>query len=404
MKELSSGTYSWLVLISALLIALSLNLTLFSPGPVLNSIRESLHTSFAQIGLIFTVPVIIVAVLSVIGGVLADSIGVRKVAGTGAVLLGLGGLLRGIAPDFLTFLLFTALFAVGLGLALPNLPKVISGWFPKSAVGSASGIYVMGFPLGATLASGATPYLAEATNGWQGAFTGWGLLTLVFAAVWWIVVREPQRRGGVASASLRLPRAVLLNFPLWIVAASLFVTTSIYSTEVAWFPTLLAERGASDQEAGLMVSMLSLGNMAGVFGVPILSDRLGLRRPFLWVFSGVSALAVFLLIVTPPIAAWIILPILGLAAAGPFTMGFVLPADLVDYSYLGSASGIVLSVGWLGIGYGSWLAGFLRDLSGTFYTTLIALIVSSLVVVALAFLLPETGRRTKASKDSLNRV
>ena len=150
-----------------------------------------------------------------------------------------------------------------------------------------------------------------------------------------------------------------------------------------------------------MVSMLSIGNMAGVFSVPILSDRLGLRRPFLWVFSGVSALAVISLIVTPPIAAWIILPVLGMAAAGPFTMGFVLPADLVDYSSLGSASGIVLSVGWLGIGYGSWLAGFLRDLSGTFYTTLIALVISSLIVVALAFILPETGRKKKSTRPSM---
>ena len=149
-----------------------------------------------------------------------------------------------------------------------------------------------------------------------------------------------------------------------------------------------------------MVSIFSLGNMAAVFAVPILSDRIGLRRPFLWVFSGVSAMVVASLIVTPPAAAWVILPILGFAAAGPFAMGFLLPADFVEYSHLGSASGIVLSVGWLGIGSGSWLAGFLRDLSGSFYTTLVALIICSLAIVALAFILPETGRRGKGSQGT----
>ncbi|MBI3023274.1 MAG: MFS transporter [Thaumarchaeota archaeon] len=398
MKEHGYGKYSWAVLTSALLVALSMNLTLFSPGPVLNSIRQELHTSFAEIGLIFTVPAIILSLLTVIGGVLADSVGVRKVAGTGAVLLGLGGLLRATAQDFFSFLLFTTLFAVGLGLALPNLPKAISGWFPESAVGSASGIYVLGFPLGASLASGATPYLAEATRGWQGAFVGWGLITLIFAAVWWIVVREPRRSSSGASRSFRLPKSVLHNFSLWIVAACLFLNTTIFSIEVAWFPTVLAERGASAQEAGVMVSLFALGNMAAAFAVPILSDRIGLRRPFLWAFAGVSAIVVVSLIVTPPAAAWVILPILGFAAAGPFAMGFLLPADFVEYSYLGSASGIVLSVGWLGIGSGSWLAGFLRDLSGSFFTTLVALIICSLVIVALAFILPETGRRGRARK------
>ncbi len=393
MGEQHPGRYCWAVLASATLIALSMNLTLFSPGPVLNSIRQGLHTSFAEIGLIFTLPAVVVAALSIIGGVLADSVGIRVVAGAGAVLLGLGGMLRGTTQDFFTFLLYTGLFAVGQGLALPNLPKAINGWFPKSTVGLASGIYVMGFPIGASLASGVTTYLTEATNGWQGALSVWGLVALAFAVVWLVVVREPRRGRETARVSFGLPRSVLLSSPLWIAAAALFVNTSMFSIEVAWFPTLLTERGASGQVAGLMVSLFSLANMVTVFFVPSLSGRLGLRRPFFWVFAGMSALGVVLLIIAPPSVAWAILPLLGSGVAGPFAISFILPTDLVDYTHLGSASGIVLSVGWLGIGYGSWLAGFLRDLSGNFYTTLVDLVISALLIILLAFILPETGRR-----------
>jgi CP family cyanate transporter-like MFS transporter len=257
----------------------------------------------------------------------------------------------------------------------------------------------LGFPLGAILATGVTPYLAETTGGWQGAFTVWGLMTLLFSAVWWFAVREPRLKKDSAMGSFMPSRAVLLNFPLWIAAASFFASSSIFSIEVAWFPALLAERGASGEQAGLMVSTLLLGNMLGVVAVPILSDRLGLRRPFLWGFFGGSVVAVFLFLNSSPITAWAILPVLGFASAGPFAMGFRLPAELVDYSHLGSASGIVLSVGWLGIGFGSWLAGFLRDLSGTFYTSLIALSISAFFGIALAFLLPETGRRGRLTRS-----
>src|SRR5436309_15041560 len=70
--EQRSERYSWAVLTSATLVALSMNVTLFSPGPVLNSIRQGLHTSFAEIAHIFTFHAIIPAVFSLFGDVLAD--------------------------------------------------------------------------------------------------------------------------------------------------------------------------------------------------------------------------------------------------------------------------------------------------------------------------------------------
>src|SRR5207245_10677951 len=191
-----------------------------------------------------------------------------------------------------------------------KLRKASNGWFPKSTVGFASGIYVMGFPLGATLASGVTTYLAEATGGWQGALRSWGLVALSFAAVWLIVVREPRGSKYIVKGSLGLPGSVSRKFPLWAVAASLFVNTSIFSIEVAWFPTLLAERGASGQEAGLMVSIFSIANMFTVVVVPTLSGRLGLRRPFIWAFAGTCRLGVACLSITQPSAAWLLRPLL----------------------------------------------------------------------------------------------
>src|SRR2546427_13166866 len=108
----------------------------------------------------------------------------------------------------------------------------------------------MGFPLGASLASGVTTYLADATGGWQGALRSWGFVALGFAAVWLIVVREPRGSKDTVKVSLALPESVARNFPLWIVAASLFLKTSIFSLVVAWFPTFLVGRGVVWQGAG----------------------------------------------------------------------------------------------------------------------------------------------------------
>jgi cyanate permease len=328
-----------------------------------------------------------------VGGVLADRVGIRRVAGTGAALMGLGGLLRGLANDFVTFLLVSALLGAGMGLTLPNLPKAIRGWFPRSLLGVASGIYVVGFPIGAMTAAGATGFVANAFGAWRAAFILWGGLVLAFAGIWWLVVREPRVRQHDAASSLRVPRLVSRNVYLWIIAAGLTTTTLMFGIEVAWFPALLAERGASTLDAGLLVSLLIAGNLVGVLTIPAASDRIGLRRPFLWGFGLLSILGLFVLILAPVSVAWMVLPLLGFAVSGPFTMGFVLPGDFIDYEHLGAASGIVLAMGWLGIAFGSLLTGLLRDVTGGFDSTLYALLVGAAITSLLAVPLPESGRK-----------
>ena len=316
-------------------------------------------------------------------------------AGTGAVLLGLGGALRAMTGDLFEFMLASALFAIGHGLVLPNLPKAIRGCFPKSLIGTASGLYLIGFPLGTTIATGATPLLAEVARGWRGALVTWGAIALLFSLAWWITVRDPPASSRTSVLRISFPSSVVRNIHILILSVIFFISALMFVIEVAWFPTLVTERGVSELQAGFLVSTLTLGNLVGVVILPALSDRLGLRLPFLWVPAAASALGLVALIFVPASPILILLPVLGFALAGPFTMTFILPGELVEYVHLGAASGIVFAIGWSGIGVGSWLAGFLRDLSGGFLTTLYALVISALIIITLSNFLPETGKRAK---------
>ena len=74
---------------------------LFSVPPIMHIIKEELLLSHAQVGLIFSVPIIIIATIAIPSGALADKIGIRKVAGIGIIIIIVGDPWKNI---FLIFL------------------------------------------------------------------------------------------------------------------------------------------------------------------------------------------------------------------------------------------------------------------------------------------------------------
>ena len=93
----------------------ALETPMFCIPPISHIIRDKLLLSHAQVGLVFSVPNIILAALAIPSGALADRIGIRKAAGIGVIVIVVGSLLRGISSDFLTLLAFTCLYGIGFG-------------------------------------------------------------------------------------------------------------------------------------------------------------------------------------------------------------------------------------------------------------------------------------------------
>jgi cyanate permease len=76
-------------------------------------------------------------------------------------------------------------------------------------------------------------------------------------------------------------------------------------------------------------------------------------------------------------------------------MTLALPVEIMPKESVGMASGIVLSVGYVGGLVGPWLAGYIMDATGTLDFALVVLIGTAMVWTFIAFLIPETGLRAK---------
>jgi cyanate permease len=386
---------SRVILVCAFLMGFALQTPLFCIPPVMHIITDELRLSYAQSGLIFSVPLIILAAIAIPSGALADRIGIRRAAGIGVIVIAVGGLLRVLATDFWTLLVFTSLYGVGLGLVMPNLPKLVGISFPPQKIGLATGVYTTGIVFGVSLAMAITlPLVFPITNSLQGVFYIWSIPAVAAAIVWWIVIREPAPGRGQTEPVAEVKRPsyrIWSNGALWLVSVLFFIVNYVLFGWLGWAPQLMMAKGATPALAALMASMMSWVSIPFNFAAPWASDRFGSRRLFLWPSLVLYVLAMVGAIYAPLSLGWAVVVVIGLAAGTQFPLIMAFPPDLVPVEGIGRASGMVMSIGYVGGLVGPWLGGYILDITGTLNLNLVILAGLSVVGVYLALRLPRTG-------------
>ena len=110
------------VLRIATLMAFAIWAPLLAVPPLESVLADKLGVSHALTSLLFTGPILMLALIAIPAGFLADRFGLRVTVGAGIIVVALGSALRGIASTYPVLLAFTMLYGAGLGLGFPNLP------------------------------------------------------------------------------------------------------------------------------------------------------------------------------------------------------------------------------------------------------------------------------------------
>lgn len=386
---------AWITLTLAAVVGFFTLFAILTVSPLLQLIITDLSLTFAEGGLLFSALVAMIVVGALLGGYVGDRAGIKKALGVGAALVGGGAPLRGLTSGYGSLLFFMALIGLGYGFLLPNLPKLAQGWFPRNYLGKVTGIYMASLYAGAAFAISATLPINSLFGGsWRSTLLVFGLLSAASAAAWWLVARNPP-----SSDAARTPenspggsQRVWANGQVWLVAVLLTSMNIFFYTLGGWLPTIFVERGSPPYVASLMTSALYFLAIPATLIIPLLSDRIGRRKPFLWVLALLAAGASYGLLVTPLAFVWILAATLGFATAGIMVVCYMLPVEMVSISALGRASGIIVSVGFVGGIVGPYIAGLLRDVTQSFVAVILLLVVSALLAGVLAALVRETGK------------
>ena len=363
---------------------------LLSVDPLLPAIQAELALTFTLRSLVLALPFLSMAIAAIPGGFLADRSGIRRSVTLGGAIATGGAALRAIPGGTVLLLTAAVVFGVGLGLVIPNLPKLVSTRYGRDRGGFATGVYSTGLITGSVAGVYATKPLADALGSWRWALLVWAVLGTSVMAAWALLVSPVDPRPRLSETGFR---SLVRRRELWVLAFLFAAGNASYFFLVGNYPPYLTSRGLGlDAALGQLALLIAVG-VPAIFLAPIMSDRLRARRPFLWGPHALIAALLFL-IGRLPLAA--ILPVsigLGLAEMAIFALVLLLPVDLFSSEEVGRGSGIVVSFAYVGALVGPLAAGIAVDLSGSFEGVLEAFALLSVLAALATFALPETGAR-----------
>ena len=279
--------------------------------------------------------------------------------------------LCGMAGSFMQ--LFLCRIGVGVGEAGGVAPSyaAIADYFPAHQRARALSIYSLGIPLGSAGGVLLGGYIAQTVE-WRTAFIAVGIMGIVIAPLFRIVVREPARPVQAADA---VPVSAVFGIlaakrSFWFLALGA-ASSSMCGYGVAfWLPSLLMRSFGLDLiGAGQFLGgLLLVGGVAGVLLGGWLGDAMGGRDKayYAWVpaVSYVVGMPLFVVgvlshSVTAAFALFLIPQALVYVWLGPVltAVQHLVPAHM----RASAAASFLLINNLVGLGLGSWAVGALSD-------------------------------------------
>ena len=351
-------------------------------GPLLPQIQSDLGVSFGVVGLLTAIPVLLMGLFAPLGPWVGGRIGPRDAVALCMVAIVGFGLLRPALPGVPAILLTTVAIGMGMGTAGALLPIVVKLRAPAQPA-RATGGYAAGIVAGSLLAAAAAIPLANALGGWRGTLVAFALAGLGSLVFWLVLIRPdpPEDR-----ATGRPPALPWRSGTAWMLVGVFAAQSLLYYSAISWLPSIYAERGWSEADAGNLIAVLHAVGLATGIALPLVADRIGSRRSQLVTVASVT-LAGYLGIVLLPDLAWLWAAVLGVGLGAVFPLVLTLPVDVAEGpAAVGSTAAFMLLGGYVLSSFGPVVLGLLRDATGSYQTDLWLLVVLSvaLLVASLA--------------------
>jgi len=282
-------SYRWVVLAVFTFANLAIQTLWISYAPITGPAAKFFGVSDLQIGLLSMSFMIAYLPLSIPVSWVIDTYGFRVAVGIGVILMGVFGILRGIAGASYSYVLWST---VGLAAAQPFMlnawTKVPAKWFALEERATAVGIVTLGNLVGTALGMVLTPVLLESMSipsvqliyGGIAAFSA--LLFLFFSKESPPTPPCPPGQEVRALMLDGLKHAVSVK-AFWFTLAVAFVGLGIFNGITTWIENIIRPRGFTPNDAGTLGALMIIGGVIGAVVIPALSDKQRKRQLYLYI-------------------------------------------------------------------------------------------------------------------------
>lgn len=351
-----------------------------SIASILEIIRADLKLSHTAAGFLTALPVAAMALVPLLVSMSTARIDSRRAILAGAIVLCIGVFSFYVGTRLILFL---AVGLTGLGVAWIQvlLPAFIKERFEAPAPVVA--LYSTLSTSGAGVALMTTPLIVLAFGEWRPALASWGVFMLTALCTWLLVPSAgllPQLESSHQDngSFWRQMRA-------WQIACFAGGSSILFWSMTSWTPAILFERGWSSTNAGFLMGVASVVQIASSAFVTATASNLHLRQ-LAAIVSSTMAMAGTVGIALLPIAATVpSLVFISIGIGALFPLAMMLPVLYTrDPRSTRQLTAMTLCAGYAVAVPGPILIGTLRDVTGSYKPSLLVIALSMLGLVILA--------------------
>ena len=316
-------------------------------------IQDDLEISRAQMGLIASGVFVGTAPTSLIGGWLADVVGVRQLQALTMGALCAGLLLFSQVQSLIQGFVLMILLGVVLSASFPVTVKGIVDWVTPRTRGRAVGSVEVVIPIGVIISAFLLPLLAETYN-WRVAV----MVVAIIIGAWGVVFfafyknrRHSYTEGREGSKPPGRISMVARDRDIWLATLFGSALSSMYLVLITYLVVFLKEDlGLAPVVAGRSLAVAMVGSLVGRFVWGAVSDLLlqGRRVGLLAFVSTLSVVSVASLAWLPADASmpvvWGVIFVMGITAMGWTGLWTVLISELAGPGLTGTALGFVHTI------------------------------------------------------------
>jgi MFS family permease len=353
-------------------------------GVFFKPLLAEFHWTRAETSVAFSLSLLVQATLGIATGWLTDRLGPRIVVTVFGSFLGWSLLLISQVHTLWQLVIAYALVG-GIGASILNIPimATVSRWFIKRR-GLMTGLVQSGAGMGGFFLAPFTGRLII-KYGWRNASIILGMMTLgliVLAGL--LLIRDPRDAGQFADGvKTETEKAVShqreknkssgFAFHVFFSTAPFWVTTGIFACFGYFRSTFTTHTVAHVQDLGFSISdgakvlaIISAGSIIGRIGMGRVADNIGNRRALMISFMVTTLIIGWLLITRSLWGLYLFAAVYGFGWGSIAVLRFAITAEVFGLASVGFIMGTLGFSESLIAAFGSYLGGFIFDLTGTY--------------------------------------
>lgn len=385
--------YRWTILGVITFCIFSYGVVFQSIPPILPILIKTLRISYAEAGVLMSLFTLPKFIISLPGGLLVDRYGAKAIGIASLIIMTLGTGIVASGNNY--WILVFGRFLAGLGAAGMVVVggKGVTSWFYNREIGFSMGIFNLSMPLATVLSLNLLGVIAYQSH-WRVSILISLMLSLIALILFFIFFKnitqskEDNVLSGIFSKIKNAGKGI------WFVGITWGLFNAGLISFITFGPDYFTSLGIQISKAGLISSYPMWGGVILSPFVGLLIDKVG--RKWLFVSIGCGGMSLFIILISIfPQNAAIFAILIGVFVAILTPAIFSLPAELLPESLIGFGFGIHgMSLG-IGISLGPYITGLLRDLTGDYLISFIAMATFSSLGILPMLLLKKTMKSYK---------